>query len=277
MRLARGDWSLELAPAVGGAIAALVWRGQDLLRPAPPGATDPLAMSSFPLVPYANRIGHGRFVFDGQEHHLPINYAGQAHPLHGVGWLRSWKVVGGDEAVVTLAHRHDGDGDWPWRYAAEQRFALDDDGLTVTLSITSEDDRAMPVSLGFHPYFAVSGVSSLRFEAAGVWLTDAQLLPTECVAADRLADFAAGAPVLRKTLVDHCYAGWSGSAVIARIDGDVRLSATDTPLLHVYMPPGEDFFCAEPVTAMPDAFNRDAGDVLAPGQTRTVTMRIGVG
>ena len=79
----------------------------------------------------------------------------------------------------------------------------------------------------------------------------------------------------RADLVDHCYTGWGGRAVIARHDGDVVLTADGAPALHVYVPPGEDFFCAEPVTAMPDAVNRGEAAVLAPGARMAIGMRIG--
>jgi aldose 1-epimerase len=46
------------------------------------------------------------------------------------------------------------------------------------------------------------------------------------------------------------------------------------------MPPGSSFFCAEPVSHMPDAINRSDADegermhVLQPGETLSVAMRI---
>ena len=56
--------------------------GVDLLRRAPDGADDPLAMASFPLVPYANRIAQGRFAFDGADHQLPRNFGDHPHSIH---------------------------------------------------------------------------------------------------------------------------------------------------------------------------------------------------
>ena len=48
--------------------------------------------------------------------------------------------------------------------------------------------------------------------------------------------------------------------------------------LHLYMPRGEPFFCAEPVSAMPNAFNRQEPAeltglrILAPGESCSVSM-----
>lgn len=274
MRLAAGDWAAELRPAAGGAIASLSRRGVDILRPTPEDATDPLAFASFPLVPYANRIGGGAFEVEGVRHLLPCNYPRQLHPLHGVGWLSKWSVEAADDAHVTLLHRHDGDAAWPWRYAATQRFALDPTGLTVALELENCDARAMPASLGFHPYLVRSGVRAIAFDAAGLWQVDTALLPVAHVAADTLGDWSAGAALDRADLIDHCYTGWAGTVRIDRADGAITLTGSGTPMLHLYLPPDAPFFCAEPVSAMPNAVNHGAADRLQPGECRTIAMTI---
>lgn len=277
LRLDHAGWEVILQPALGGSVVACRHGGDDILRAAVAGADHPLMTSCFPLVPYANRIADGRFTLDGETHALPRNASGQAHPLHGVGWLRAWSVEHADPSNATLAHSHNADVHWPWSYRAEQRFALTERALTIALSVTNADDRAMPVSLGLHPYFSKAGVTRLRFAADGVWLTDARVLPTERVEADRLGDWAGGDSIDRASLIDNSYTGWSGTADIARETGDLRLSGDGTPILHLFMPPGEDFFCAEPVSAMPDAFNRTDPAMLQPGEHHAIAMTIEVG
>ncbi|WP_267393799.1 MULTISPECIES: aldose 1-epimerase [unclassified Sphingomonas] len=272
--LTYAGWDVDLLPALGGAVAALRRGGADIFRPTAPGADHPLLTACFPLVPYANRIADGRFAVDGEHYALPRNVEGQDHPLHGVGWLVPWTIDEANDRHATLRHDHAGDVHWPWAYAATQSFMLDDDGLRVTLSVTNHDARAMPVSLGFHPYFMRGPVTTVRFAADGLWLVDAGLLPTEQVAADRLGDWAGGDTPDRATLIDNSYTGWSGEAIIGRADGDLRLAGGGTPFLHLFMPPGEDFFCVEPVTAMPDGLNRAAPVLLAPGESRTIAMSV---
>lgn len=272
MKLAAGDWALEAAPEQGGAILSLTRCGRDVLRPTPAEIADPFDRACFPLVPYANRIAHGRFDWDGEAVHLPHNHPAQAHPLHGTGWLEAWSVIAADATGATMRLTHAADAHWPWAFTAEQRLDLSPEGLTATLSVTNTGDRAMPVSLGFHPYFAKA--ETLRFTAEGVWLAADDMLPIRHAPADTLGDWSASGTLVRGNLVDHCYTGWSGSATIARSDGDLLLTATGASALHVYVPPGEDFFCAEPVTAMPDAVNRGEAPTLAPGEAVRVAMRI---
>lgn len=274
MRIANDRWELVVDPALGGTIAALRRGGLDILRPTPAGSDSPLETGCFPLVPYVNRIAGGRFTIDGEERHLPRNMTGQAHPLHGVGWLRRWSVTEQAAASITLAHDHAPDKHWPWAYAAEQRFTLSREGLRVTLTITARDDRAMPVGLGFHPYFTVAGVRSLRFHAGSMWLSDETLIPVERTGPHDLADWDSGEGVMRQTLIDNSYDEWTGEAVIVRDDGDVRIGGENTPFFHLYMPPGADFFCAEPTDAIANAVNRPDPAMLAPGERRTIAMAI---
>lgn len=275
MKLSAGSWEAVVAPE-RAAILSLMHAGRHVLRPTPPDAGEPFATACFPLVPYANRIASGTFAWEGKIHHLPCNHPAQAHPLHGVGWLATWQVTAAEGESVSMAMDYPGGAEWPWRFRAEQRITLGDSGLTIELAILNEDDATMPVTLGFHPYFAKAPGDRLRFAARGMWLSNEEHLPTAHTAADHLGDWSGGGVLERPHLVDHCYTGWTGSAVIARATGDVFLEADDMRALHLYVPPKEDFFCAEPVTAMPDAVNHGRAETLAPGARRRVAMRIGL-
>lgn len=274
MKLAAGPWELALAPELGGAITALRRGGQDVLRPAPEGATEPFLLSSFAMVPYANRIANGRFETGGMRHRIAPNHDGQDHPLHGVSWLRAWSVTTSEATSATLVHDHSAGKAWPWSCRAEQRFALDEGGLSIALTLTNEDERPMPTSMGFHPYFPADADMTLRFEAEWVWMRDEESLPSTLAYANVFCDWKSGGPVQQNALIDNSYVGWKGSARIARPDGDVLLTGDGTPVLHLYTPPGEPFFCAEPATSMPDVFNRSTPVTLQPGQSHRIGMTI---
>jgi aldose 1-epimerase len=85
---------VTLDPRRGGTIHELNWRGCDVLRPTPPGAgNDPFDTACFPMVPFVNRIAHGRFEFEGRTVQLERNWSEDPHPLHGQGWRKPWTVV----------------------------------------------------------------------------------------------------------------------------------------------------------------------------------------
>lgn len=275
--LKAGALEAALSPALGGALLHFCADGTDLLRRTPPGATDPLAMACFPLVPYANRIAHGRFAFDGAEHRLPLNFGDHPHSIHGFGWQAKWTAKETAATHVTLIHDHDGGMGWDWRYRAEQHVALTRSQLSISLSLWNRSDRPMPAGLGFHPYFAADDATRLDFVARGVWLSTPDMLPDREAPADALRDWSKSAPILGESLIDNSYSGWTGSATVTRGDGrKLTLRGEGTDWLHVYRPPGEAFFCLEPVSHMPDAINRGGMRVVAPGDRIAIGMTIAV-
>ncbi len=276
MRIAAGDWTLEFDPVLGGMIRRLTRGGADILRPMPEASREPLESACFPLAPYVNRIAQGRFEWEGEAHALTPNHPAIAHPLHGTAWLGEWMVRDGHAHAVTLVHAHEADAAWGWSFSLEQHLALSGEGLLARLTLANTDTRAMPAALGFHPWFAREAVTSLQFKADGVWLADADMLPTHEARADALGDWSTPAPLERDHLIDNCYTGWNGPLRIGRRDGDLLLESQGTRHLHLFVPQGADFFCAEPQTTMPDAINHPGHrpQALAPGASMTLEMAI---
>jgi aldose 1-epimerase len=282
--LGRGKFELDIAPDIGGAIARFEIDGKPVMRSVAPGQTNVLEMCSFPLVPYANRIAQGCFEFGGRQIRLPLNFGDHPHSLHGHGWQASWRTETLSRDRVSLVYDHAPDA-WSWAYSAEQMFTMTEDGLVLTVSLTNGDAKPMPYSLGLHPYFPRRPGSTLKAAVKGMWLADGTMLPTEHVDAGRLVDLNAGQLVSKAPFVDNTFTGWRGPAIIIQpeLGLEIKLTASaNAPFLHAFMPEGADFFCAEPTTAMPNAFNRpetpdvSGSKVLAPGATASLEMRITV-
>lgn len=232
-------------------------------------------MASFPLVPYANRIAYGRFEWDGASHQLPPNFGDHPHSIHGFGWQTAWTAAEATDTYCVFVHEHLGAEGWPWAYRAEQRVSLYGSSLALTLTVTNTGDAPMPVGLGFHPYFAADADTRLQFSASGVWLSSPDMLPERAAPADTFGDWSSPAAILGESLIDNIYAGWDGSATVLRGDG-VRLilKGENAGWLHVYRPPGERFFCLEPVSHMPDAINRGGMRTIAPGESASIGMTL---
>ena len=282
--LGRGQFELDIAPEVGGAISRFEIAGKPVMRPVAPHENRVLEMCSFPLVPYANRIAGGRFEFGGKAYRLPLNFGDHPHALHGHGWQHAWQVEMVSRDRVTLSFEHAGN-EWEWAYRAEQMFSLTDEGLVATLSLTNRGATAMPYSLGFHPYFPRRPGSTLKAAVKGMWLADETMLPTDLTVANKVIDLVAGQAVSAAPFVDNTFTDWRGPAVITQPDLGLEIALTassNAGFLHVFIPEGTDYFCAEPTTAMPNAFNRpeaaevSGAKVVAPGETATIEMRIAV-
>jgi aldose 1-epimerase len=270
------DMQLTLDAARGGSILEFNWRDRLIFRPTPRSAgTNPFALACFPMIPYANRIAHGRFDFGRRAVHLKRNWEGDPHPLHGQGWCSTWQVSAATASSVLLMFEGGAD-EWPWHYLAEQHLQLSQNLLSVRLSIENLARSPMPVMLGLHPYFCASDQAQLQASTPRVWLADNASLPIEEVATPLDWSFER-ARLIAAVPLDHCFTHWNGTAVIRWPDLRVDIRATNCRYLHVYAPSGGDFFCVEPLSAAVGALNRNEAAVVQPGERLEIQVSFAVG
>ena len=99
VRLSNALLEAVVLPERGGSLAAFNWIGAGgpvpLMRPlaADVTAPEPNQLACYPLVPWSNRIGHGRFDFEGKTFRVAPNTVRDPYPIHGDGWLSSWRVA----------------------------------------------------------------------------------------------------------------------------------------------------------------------------------------
>ena len=284
--LAAGALELCLSPSIGGSISSLEWIGGGgrvaVLRKSNSCHQNVLEAASFPLVPYVNRIRGGQFAFRGRDVRLAPNMAGDPSPLHGQGWLAPWRVerAAASEALLSFHHQP---GEWPWEYRAEQHFALDESGLSLTLSCRNLSDEPMPCGLGQHPYFPCGGETRIDTRVSDVWTIDEHVLPVAKVPATGRFDLA-DRDVCGQDL-DHGFGGWGGAARLTDPDWpfDLELSSPDARFFQLYSPASGGIFVAEPVTHANAALNEPEEQwdelgikVLEPGDAMHLTMRLDV-
>jgi aldose 1-epimerase len=286
-RLFRGALALRLAPSRGGGIASFtccavsggeisIFRGLDQNDPSPTG------LASFPLVPFVNRVRGGAFDFRGRRVTLAQNMPPDPSPLHGQGWQAAWAVADLSEDRAELVYRHE-PGEWPWAYAAQQSFVLDDEGLSLTLACTNRSDEPMPCGLGQHPYFNCTPRTRLDTRVESVWTIAEKVLPVEKIAATGRYDLADR--LVCGQGLDHGFGGWGGRAVITDPDWPIRIemSSPDAHFFQLYSPASGGLFVAEPVTHANAAMNEPEEKwpelgfrVLDPGESMSLTMRVDV-
>lgn len=277
LELGAGDYRLVLAPERGGSILRFDWRGLPVMRPVcGPSILD---VACFPLVPFSNRIAHGRFSAEGREVRLSPNFPGgdHPHPLHGFGWLAPWRVISADAANAVLQHDYEA-GEWPWAYTAREVFALQPDGLRITLALRNRDTSPMPAGLGFHPYFPRTPAAVYHGLHRGEWQNDAECLPLALDEDAEVCDWWNGGAVSAR-VVDTVYTGREGDITLSWPEREMTVTLAPSPDLSctvVYTPIDAPFFCIEPVSHATDAVNRsDEGmRLLAPGDEFVVVLAI---
>lgn len=277
LTLVAGDLRLDLRPDLGGAVTRFDHSDLPIFRPTPAGAPPGPGGAAFAMAPYPNRIGEGRFTFDGVEVRLPADPDGAPHALHGEAWRAVWSVAAHTDCMVELVAPPA--RAWPWRFELRQRLELSGDGLFLTLTLRNDDTRDMPAGLGWHPAFARRAQAKLRLVAEGYLPTGADQLPLDAVPMPARWTFATGLAGAAVAPIDHCLLGWTGHAHIEWPELVAKLSAPACAFLQAYAPVDGDFICLEPQTCAPNAVNRGAAfglQRLEPGQSLTLRIQIDV-
>ncbi|MCF1440997.1 aldose 1-epimerase [Ralstonia nicotianae] len=276
-RLDNGVLRADVLPGAGGGLLRFdAWRDGGPVPVFRPGRLDdalrePNALACYPLVPWSNRIGGGRFAFDGRVVEVPRTRDDEPYPLHGHGWRMPWQPVAHDGHRIELAARV-GHGQ-PFRYRARLRYVLAADTLRMTLIVRNEGEP-LPFGLGVHPFFPRTADVRLLAPATGMWDAAADHLPTALRMPPPCAAFGASRTLAADAGIDHGFEGWSGRAEIVWPGRRLSVAIVAATSRYVlYTPPGSDVFCFEPVDHAINAHNlpgrpQDHGlTVLATGQS----------
>lgn len=172
----------EIIPAVGLHLFRFDVRNEAYI--AKPASAAELRVKSsrygVPILFPPGRVKQAAFTFEGREYRLPAN----REPDHSHGELRErpWKVVasGADSAggayvsaEFDLAEHPDMLAYFPHAACFRFTYRLKDGTLSLSGEIANKSGSTMPLSLGFHPYFAYADGEASRVKvvipAAAEW------------------------------------------------------------------------------------------------------------
>ena len=280
---------------VGAKVRRYAVGGRDVITPFPADQVAPAGHGAV-LAPWPNRLGDGRYTFDGVEYQLDISEPERGTALHGLAMWQRWSVEEIDDAAhaaghaATLAFRLAPSGGYPFDLLLRTTYRLTATGLHVQTTATNLGDTSAPYGVGFHPWLSPGAASidecTLRLDASTRVLVDERLLPvgTEPVA----GDFDLREPrTVRGLDLDDGFVD-----VIRDADGLswIRLTGADGHTAAVWMDESMDTWqvctgdhlgatdwrrtgvAAEPMSCIADAFRTGERLVrLEPGQTHDVT------
>ena len=278
LELRAGGLSVDLAPHIGGSIARFALDGIDVMRPlsaADRAARNVLGVASFPMIPFANRIGNNAFDFEGRRYTFEANNPPELFHVHGTAWHQPWTAE--QIAPASAVLRLEVSNSTSYSYRAEQRFRLSVTTLELVTTVTNAGAMPMPFGLGHHPWFHRDADTRLQFNAETFHLNEPEGMLGQRVSLPPELAFGSAQP-LPKYWRCTDYGGWDGSATVSFPSRGVGLTMTGGPPykhLMMYADPALSVFCVEPQTNASGAFNRPDGFgdpedgliVLAPGQS----------
>lgn len=267
LELRAGLLRAELRADIGGCLTGLWWGQEPVLRSRAAHLLEsPRQAACYAMLPYSNRIGHGRLRWHGLEVPLTLNFGDHPHPLHGFGWQRAWQAHQTDTSTVVMTLHHAPDGHWPFSMQAEQVIRLESSprggAVHARVTLTNTDTRTQPMGFGWHPYFPRRHPPArIRATVTGRWAKDTQDLPTHL---EPVPDLDAHVDQLA---LDHGFEGWDGQAFIDDEVFRIRLSSSLRRLVVFTPAPTATsaHFCVEPVSHASNAIQME--DPIAQGLT----------
>lgn len=167
---------------VGGGLRTYTHAGREVLHGYPADEQSAGGRGQL-LIPWPNRVRDGRYSFGGAGTlQLGLTEPERDNAIHGLVRWAIWSVVERAEEAVTVGYRLRPQQGWSWALDLTVRYALDDDGLTVTPSVRNVGVTPAPFGFGAHPYLTAGEQRvdelSLTVPAARAVEVDDRLIPT---------------------------------------------------------------------------------------------------
>ncbi len=234
------------------------------------------------LIPWPNRLADGRYRFDGRDLQLPLDEPERSNAIHGLVRWAGWEPAESGPSRVVLSHLLHPRPGYPFSLRVRVSYALDDDGLTVTVEATNLGRDRLPLGIGFHPYLTVGHppVDGLRLviPASRTLTTDERGIPTgDQAVATTPYDFRDGR-LIGDTVMDVAFGdlqrGEDGRARVELDDPDSGQGVTlwvDDSYTYLMCYTGDSLsdpaarrraVAVEPMTCPPDALRSGKGIVV---------------
>jgi aldose 1-epimerase len=278
---------------LGGGLREYEVDGRPVIEPYPADAMRDGAHGA-PLIPWPNRLGDGRYTFDGTDYQVPLSEPEKHNAIHGFLLWRSWDAIEREaDRVVMAALLYPREG-YPFTLYVRVAYQLGADGLTVTTTAENVGDRACPYGLGQHPYLSPGTglIDDCRLQLAGRTriCTDAerQLPAGREPVRDTAYDFLVPRR-LGRTRIDYAFTDllrddacrawtrlWGPDGACAELWVDENYRFVETYTGDTLAPArARRGLGTEPMTCPPNAFATGEGVIrLEPGASLTTTWGV---
>lgn len=276
--------SVSIAPSIGNIAYEMTVNGRNVLRfpyPSVAAFRQKPRLCGIPLLaPWADRLDESAFYANGRRY--PFNSSlgnvhsdGAGHPIHGFLTLAAdWEVVRleatAQESRVVSRLDVSGRPEWmaqfPFAHTIEMTYALKDGVLEVRTRVENKSREAMPLSIGYHPFFQITDAPRKEWRAglgaAREWTVNKELLPTgqtrplsELIADP--SDFALAERDFDNGF-DEMIRDPAGNATFQVKGNRQKIDVVFGRKFiagEIYSPAASDFICIEPMTAINNGLN----------------------
>jgi aldose 1-epimerase len=271
---------------VGGGVREYAVGGRPVLDPYPLHAICDGAHGT-PLIPWPNRLGDGRYSFDGEDYQVALTEPAKHNAIHGFLRWRPWRALEREPSRVVMGARLHPLSGYPFTLDVQVEYTLAEDGLGVCTTAVNLGERACPYGAGQHPYLSPGAglidECTLELPARTRILVDAErALPVgrEAVAGGEY-DFTS-ARTLGRRQIDAPFtdllrdSAKRAAARLAAPDGDTVELWVDETYSVIELYTGDTLsparrrrgLAVEPMTCVPNAFQSGEGLVrLEPSQS----------
>ena len=275
---------------VGGGIREYRVGDRDVLQPYPVEQMCDGAHGA-PLIPWPNRLGDGRYSFDGTDYQVALTEPDKRNAIHGFLHWRPWQPVERADNRITMAAALFPLQGYPFALDVRIEYRLDRTGLTVSTTATNSGNRPCPYGCGQHPYLSpgdgLVDDCTLQLQAATRICTDPEReLPTGTESVDGTSFDFRTPRQLGDLRIDYAFTGLERDQAgrawlrLGRPDGHTaELWVDETfPIIELYtadtLSPGRRRrgLGTEPMSCPPNAFQTGQHVIrLEPGQSATTT------
>ncbi len=136
-------------------------------------------------------------------------------------------------------------------------MSLTSNGLHIRVTIRNDEEEVVPYGCGFHPYFPRRNNATITAKLPAKWIFDDELLPLAIVRNNERLQLAGGMNVSDLPSQSE-YWNWTGDATVSWNDSPIAMKIRTLPPLSgavLWVPPGQEFFCFEPVSHASNSFN----------------------
>jgi aldose 1-epimerase len=271
---------VSIVPSIGNVAYAMTVRGKNILFSPFKSLVEMKAkptLCGVPfLEPWANRLDQDAFYANGKKYLLNpelgnLRRDSNQLPIHGLlfsspHWTVTRLEADGESARVTSRLEFwrypDLMAQFPFAHAIEMTYRLAGGALEVETLLENQASEPMPVGVGYHPYFQLPDTPRDQWKVHVAAREHIELLPNLTPTGARSPVTLPDPASLATTTLDDVFTtlvrGKNEHAEFWVEGGGRRISVIYGPkytVAVVFAPPGKDFICFEPMSAITNAFN----------------------